>query len=240
MIRSTELDQVFAALSAFQARVGAIPKTSTNPFFKSRYAALPDVVAVATPILTDCGLCVIQLLGDDDQVDTLTTIVGHKSGQFFGDTMHLRPMPDKDGKLTPQAQGSASTYGRRYSYMAALGLVADDDDDGNAASAPRRAPARTPAVRGDISSDVSPEPPPAAPPVPPMPAGLADQLLAEIRALGLTNAEVRMLLVETGAPSVPRSGSLEPVLRGLPEEQGAALTVRLGELRSGSLSGEAA
>jgi hypothetical protein len=29
------------------------------------------------------------------------------------------------------------TYARRYSYMAVLGLVADEDDDGNAASKPK-------------------------------------------------------------------------------------------------------
>jgi hypothetical protein len=37
-------------------------------------------------------------------------------------------------KDDPQGQGSAVTYARRYSYMSVLGLVADVDDDGNAAS----------------------------------------------------------------------------------------------------------
>lgn len=143
MIQSPELDQLFVALAEFQSRVGAIPKNAANPFFKSKYAALPDVVAVASPILTECGLCVSQHLGHDEQGDTLTTIVGHKSGQFMGDTMHLRPVKDD-----PQAQGSATSYGRRYSYMAVLGLVADEDDDGNAASVGSRKPAaRKPAKR---------------------------------------------------------------------------------------------
>lgn len=139
VIYSAEVDQIFTALAEFQSKVGAIPKTATNPFFKSKYASLPDVVAVASPILTECGLCVTQLLGHDVEGDTLTTILGHKSGQMLGDTMRLRPV-----KSDPQAQGSATSYGRRYAYMAVLGLVADEDDDGNAAGkapAPRSAPA---------------------------------------------------------------------------------------------------
>jgi len=39
-------------------------------------------------------------------------------------------------KNDPMSQGSATTYARRYSYMACLGLVADSDDDGVAASTP--------------------------------------------------------------------------------------------------------
>jgi hypothetical protein len=99
------------------------------------------------------------------------------------------------------------------------------------------------ALEGDIPSDITPDAPPAPPAVPPMPDGLADQLLQEIRSLGLKQGDVRMLLVEVEAPSVPRSGSLEPVIRGLSEVQGAALTVRLGELRAAReapIEGEAA
>lgn len=129
MLRSDEIGVLAAALCAAQAEFTAIPKGSNNPFFKSKYAELPDVVKAASPILTKHDLAVTQLLGHDESGDTLTTVVMHKSGQFIADTMHLRPVKDD-----PQAQGSATTYGRRYSYMAALGLVADEDDDGNAAS----------------------------------------------------------------------------------------------------------
>jgi len=37
-------------------------------------------------------------------------------------------------KEDPQAQGSAVTYARRYAYMSVLGLVADEDDDGQRAT----------------------------------------------------------------------------------------------------------
>jgi len=38
------------------------------------------------------------------------------------------------GKVTAQGAGSAVTYARRYSLCAALGIAAEDDDDGNAAT----------------------------------------------------------------------------------------------------------
>jgi hypothetical protein len=136
MKHSDQLDALATALSAAQGEFEAVAKDSKNPFFKSTYAALPTVVQAASPILATHGLAVTQLLGHDVQGDTLTTVLLHKSGQFISDTMHLRPVKDD-----PQAQGSATTYGRRYAYMAALGLVADEDDDGNAGSSGTRKPA---------------------------------------------------------------------------------------------------
>jgi hypothetical protein len=126
---STELAELAKALAAAQAEFTAIPKDSANPFFQSKYAGLPKVVEVASPVLSKHGLSVSQFIGHDDQGDTLTTWLLHQSGQFIRDTMRLRPV-----KNDPQSQGSATTYARRYSYMSVLGLVADDDDDGNQAS----------------------------------------------------------------------------------------------------------
>jgi hypothetical protein len=57
------------------------------------------------------------------------------------------PMP-----MTPQAMGSAITYARRYSLVAFLGLVADEDDDGNAGSAP------PPVSVADIKPQAKPQP----------------------------------------------------------------------------------
>ena len=129
MIYSEQLDQLATALAAAQSEFTAIPKDATNPFFKSLYADLPKVVEVASPILTRHGLSVSQHLGADDTGDTLTTWLLHSSGQFIASTARLHLAKDD-----AQSQGSATTYLRRYSYMAVLGLVADVDDDGNAAT----------------------------------------------------------------------------------------------------------
>lgn len=128
MIRqSPELDQLAAALIAAQKQFTTLPKDATNPFFKSKYVSLPKVVEIASPIIAYHGLTVTQHLDCDERGDTLTTVLLHVSGQYIAGTMRLHLT-----KQEPQSQGSATTYARRFSYMAVLGLVADEDDDGNA------------------------------------------------------------------------------------------------------------
>ena len=129
-MQSNEINELATALVAAQAEFSAVPKGSTNPFFKSKYAALPDVVASASPVLTKHGLAVSQFITHDETGgDALLTYLLHGSGQYIAYSMKLHMVKDD-----PQAQGSAVTYARRYAYMSVLGLVADDDDDGNSAS----------------------------------------------------------------------------------------------------------
>lgn len=156
---SAELDQLAAALAAAQGEFSAVPRDQTNDFFNSRYADLASVVAAASPILAAHGLAVTQWIGtDQERRDTLTTWLLHTSGQYIASATPLKLNVDKDGRETSQAHGSAVTYARRYSYMAALGLVADADDDGNAASQPRAgAPAHAtsqppPAARSEVKA----------------------------------------------------------------------------------------
>jgi len=128
MAKSDSIQNLAVALAAAQGEFSAVPKGSENPFFKSKYAALPDVIATATPVLTKHGLSVAQFVDSDESGDLLTTYLMHTSGEFISHSMRLHVAKAND----PQSQGSAITYARRYSYMSALGLVADVDDDGNA------------------------------------------------------------------------------------------------------------
>lgn len=142
-MKSDQINELAVALAAAQGEFSAVPKESANPFFKSTYAALPDVVKHTAPVLAKHGLSVSQFIDHDGTYDMLTTYLLHTSGQFISHSMRLYLVKDD-----PQAQGSAVTYARRYSYMSVLGLVADNDDDGNAASnrggnarpTPQRAP----------------------------------------------------------------------------------------------------
>lgn len=130
-MKSESITKLAQALLAAQAEFSAVPKGSDNPFFKSKYAALPDVVKHTTPVLAKHGLGVSQFVDNVNGEDALTTYLIHSSGEFISHSMLLHLVKDD-----PQAQGSAITYARRYSYMSCLGLVADEDDDGNAASKP--------------------------------------------------------------------------------------------------------
>ncbi|BCO56118.1 hypothetical protein MINTM005_13620 [Mycobacterium intracellulare] len=140
-----ELDQLAPALVAFQAELGTVEKSADNPFFKSKYAPLPEVRATLQPLLAKHKLALIALPAiirdygapgstPSPGVNGLRWILLHESGQHLEGEWMLTP---KDH--TPQGEGSDVTYKRRYGDMAITGLVADDDDDdGQAASAPPR------------------------------------------------------------------------------------------------------
>src|SRR5271169_2681095 len=137
MQQSTEIKNLADALTKFQKDVENVPKDAVNPFFKSKYASLENVIATVRPHMAKHGLSFSQFPDGDG----LTTVLMHSSGEWLQATSKMTP---KDA--TPQGQGSAITYLRRYALSAVLGLATEDDDDGNAASAPAKAPAASKAA----------------------------------------------------------------------------------------------
>lgn len=135
----SSLDKLAPALVGLQADLKPVEKTAANPFFKSKYADLPSVMEAVQPLLAKHKLAVSQFVTNLDGQSALRTILLHESGQSLQDVQPLLL-----AKQDAQGQGSAITYARRYGVMAVLGVVADEDDDGNAAShtsAPKRAAA---------------------------------------------------------------------------------------------------
>lgn len=128
MERSEEIRDIAMALSKFQGEVPTVLKASTNPFFKSKYADLSIIMETVKEYLSKNGLSITQTLEPSEKVRLATTLI-HTSGQWISSTIELLP---KD--VTPQAYGSAITYARRYALSALIGVVSDEDDDGNAAS----------------------------------------------------------------------------------------------------------
>jgi len=127
-------DSVASLLKAFVSAQGSMQvaiKDSTNPHFKSRYADLGAVWAACRDVLSNNGLAVIQYPCDAENNRLgMTTMLVHTSGEF----MAFPPFSTALAKNDPQGVGSAITYLKRYALCAALGIVADDDDDANAAS----------------------------------------------------------------------------------------------------------
>lgn len=141
MKHSTETKQIFAALVKAQAEMPSAPKDGNNPHFKSKYATLQSIAETAKPILKKHGLAICQTFETAcDGISIITSLV-HESGEYITGSLFLKPV-----KNDPQGYGSAITYGRRYAMAAILGIVADEDDDANAASTPRQndAQPRTP------------------------------------------------------------------------------------------------
>jgi ERF superfamily len=120
--------ELVAALAAAQLKFEPIKKTKKNPFFKSLYADLEDIISATQPALAAQGLVVIQKLTNDGKNVIVTTRLAHKSGQWIESVLSMPIGP----KVDHQAIGTAATYGRRYSYQAIIGVAAELDDDGNA------------------------------------------------------------------------------------------------------------
>jgi hypothetical protein len=123
-----------AALLAFQKEAPSLAKDGRGNFGK--YVTFDGIMERVRPVLCKHGLVITQtpsfvMDGTGGVVPALTTRLMHESGEFIEDKMML--LLDKQHS---QGLGSALTYARRYAITAFLALVADEDDDGQAASTP--------------------------------------------------------------------------------------------------------
>lgn len=131
-----QIKNLAAALIEFQKNIGNIKKESVNPFFKSSYASLSDIIQAIKEPLIKCGLVVVQIPTGENELRTV--IIHTESGETIEGTAKMLLT-----KQDPQGQGSAITYMRRYALGAMLGLNLEDDDDGNYASGNYRPASQT-------------------------------------------------------------------------------------------------
>lgn len=117
------------AFVKLQAEIRPAIKDATNPAFRSKYADLGAVWEAVKGPLHDNGFAVIQSPDFDGETMWLATTIMHTSGEYRMGRYPIRPI-----KPDPQGFGSAITYARRYSLSAMLGVISEEDDDGNAAS----------------------------------------------------------------------------------------------------------
>jgi hypothetical protein len=138
------MKNIATALVKAQKAFGPALKSSTNPHFKSRYADLSACVEAVIEGLNDAGIAMIQRTSEDLTGVTVETVFIHESGEM----LECGKLHVPASKQDPQGYGSALTYARRYSLMAACG-IAPEDDDGNA-SVRRSAP--TPDITDHLSA----------------------------------------------------------------------------------------
>jgi len=123
------MKHIATALVKAQKAFGPALKTATNPHFRSRYADLAACVEAVMDGLNNNGIALVQQLTESDTGVIVETVFIHESGEMLNcGKLHVPAV-----KHDPQGYGSALTYARRYSLMAACG-IAPEDDDGNAAS----------------------------------------------------------------------------------------------------------
>jgi hypothetical protein len=120
------------ALAEAQGEIENAGKNANNPHFKSKYADLAEILNTARPVLARHGIAVVQSPSYEGGEVQLTTTLMHSSGEWVSG-IAAAPATKQD----PQGVGSAVTYLRRYALAAFVG-IAQEDDDANAASQPRR------------------------------------------------------------------------------------------------------
>ena len=126
MNKSESIKNIAGALVNFQATVSKVSKESKNPFFKSKYASLANILDTIQKPLSECGLAITQF----PDGDALTTLIIHAESGEWMESSYVMPVAKQND---PQAMGSAMTYARRYALGSILNLNIDDDDDGEKA-----------------------------------------------------------------------------------------------------------
>lgn len=120
------------ALLALHNDIEALKKGESNPFFKSKYVPLPDMIDALRPALQKHGFILSQPVdvtnSQNGIVNVVFSTVTHAE-TGFSDTAKLA-LPGIDDM---QKLGGAITYARRYTLSALLGLR-EADDDGNTAT----------------------------------------------------------------------------------------------------------
>ena len=131
MKKSETIVELSKAFAKMQKELEQPFKNANNPFFKSKYVPLENVVDSITKASSKHGLSFTQFPSSDENGNvTVGTMVMHESGEWIEyDPICLKPV-----KNDPQAVGSAITYAKRYALSAIFGITSDNDDDGNEAT----------------------------------------------------------------------------------------------------------
>ncbi len=142
IMQSESIDLLAAAIAKSQAVMEPVKRESVNPFFKSMYADLASVWAALKPYHAN-GIAITQspYMPERENYIGIETQLTHSSGQWKKSRLEM-PV----GKHDAQGFGSAITYTRRYA-LCMTGVVSEEDDDGNAASAQQLKQASVPAAR---------------------------------------------------------------------------------------------
>lgn len=104
--------------------IDPIKKTKDNPFFKSKYFDINQLLEVLKPIFKKEGLVLSQPLTNIEGRPAIATqVIDIKTGSLiFAQAITLPDLQD------PQKMGSAITYYRRFSLKSLLEIEEEDDD----------------------------------------------------------------------------------------------------------------
>lgn len=99
---------------------------------RNKYALYEDIVEACRPLLSEHGFSERFEVDQTEAKMTVTCVLGHSEG-FSTRTSISLPFDSSPGKNNNQGWGSTLSYGKRYSYCAALNIITrGEDDDGKA------------------------------------------------------------------------------------------------------------
>jgi hypothetical protein len=167
MNRTDFIGELAAALAKSNLEIRNAELDRVNPHFKNRYATLGSILNAIRIPLAKNGIAPVQTVSMANGMVTVTTSLIHASGQAIEDVA-MFPLPNN---ATVQQMGSCITYLRRYALAAIVGIVGDEDDDGENDRATRLAPVREAfkptQARGAVDAAAKkPTPAPAPAPTP--------------------------------------------------------------------------
>ena len=127
MEKSESIAALAAALSKAQAELEAARMDAVNPYFKSKYATLGNIIEAAKPVIKKHELSVSQFPINNGNSIGVRTLLMHSSGEWISDQIMV-PF-DLEARNLAQAAGAIISYLRRYSLAAVLGIYAEEDLD---------------------------------------------------------------------------------------------------------------
>jgi len=130
MQHSEQTEKIIPALVKAQAMIAPAIKDAKNPHFNAKYADLASIWDACRGPLSGAALCITQDVTVAEAGVAVSTRLWHESGQWLEFGPLVIPLVKRDA----HGIGSGTTYAKRYALAAALGVVADDDDDGNGAT----------------------------------------------------------------------------------------------------------
>lgn len=137
--RSENVADLYAAMGKAFGQLKNAPRTCFSNWAKKDRKTgelLPDYADLATVFDTirsvygANGLSIRQTFSPyrDDGTIMLVTTIGHSTGQFERSYLPMK------GNISPQELAKTTTYLKRIAICAAVGIAADDDDDGESAN----------------------------------------------------------------------------------------------------------
>ncbi len=132
MNKSESIKELTSALAKSQIAFKPIKKTekvdyqTTGGRKKYNYAPLSEVIEATRQALSDNGLAITQSTTLVEGNTILETLLSHSSGEWRLGELYVGKQDQ-----SPQSEGSALTYKRRYGMSAMLCVASEDDDDGD-------------------------------------------------------------------------------------------------------------